>query len=822
MPRTLQDLVRGVRAHKENEEAYIQDAIKECMAELKTAKMDIKAETVKKVIFIQVLGYDVSFAAFSIIELLGQVKYSHKRIGYLAAPLCLRAASEEFLLLLPNQLRKDIKSGKLEDVGPAVTTAAELSNPLMAQNLIPEITPLLASSKPYIRKKAVMLLYRLLLKNPESLVEVLEPMKALLEDNNPAVVNAAVSVFTELAVRSPKNYIRLSRQMYNIFTSTRNNWTLIKLVKLFSALIPHEPRLCTKLKDKLSEIITTSPAKSLIYEAVVCVADHYPTDKAMLRECLERLDVFIHDKDPNLKYLGLDALSHIVRASRSLVHEYKELAQECLENPDPLLRTKALDLIRETVTKKTLPSVVEVLMKLADPANGDANSFFRNHVVSTVIELMHENDYANVADFDWMVETLIALAKTHASTSGAVIGRHLLEVVARIPDLRETAVELIVPVLSQETAIGLASKNSECAALMDAAVFIVGEYAVLDDPVFLVHTLLSQPVLSGLTRAPGTQAAFVLAAFNIYLRSLCRKDELRAHAIDELDGIIDDCLPLFARVLNPETRDRALIYTGLIAVARKMAGEGNSAAIESLFAGELGPISAKAQRRVKVPEGLVLDAPLLPLDALYGEDQEDLPSDSESEEEQEHVPVQAANPSAFYLGATDSAEVLPAIEQLDIAPIESPAPAGAAPEPAKKKRRHRHRAVTVKRVEEFPSDSDDAPEPSRQAGDRDLLAAIDLDAHDEPAPAPAMEDLLGLGPAQPSPAPTPATDTASAAVDEMFGSLGTTEPKADGHKKKKHHKKHRSSAKEDATLLSAPVTAPAPAKKDPLDDLFSF
>lgn len=43
---------------------------------------------------IQMLGYDISWAGFNIIEVMSSPKFTHKRIGYLAASQCFHADSE--------------------------------------------------------------------------------------------------------------------------------------------------------------------------------------------------------------------------------------------------------------------------------------------------------------------------------------------------------------------------------------------------------------------------------------------------------------------------------------------------------------------------------------------------------------------------------------------------------------------------------------------------------------------------------------------------------------------------------------------------------
>lgn len=40
---------------------------------------------VRKLTYLQMVGYNVSWASFSIVEVMSQARFAHKRIGYLAA-----------------------------------------------------------------------------------------------------------------------------------------------------------------------------------------------------------------------------------------------------------------------------------------------------------------------------------------------------------------------------------------------------------------------------------------------------------------------------------------------------------------------------------------------------------------------------------------------------------------------------------------------------------------------------------------------------------------------------------------------------------------
>lgn len=68
----------------------------------------------------------------------------------------------------------------------------------------------MAYSKPYIRKKAILMMYKLFLVYPDALRAAFSRLKERLEDSDPGVQAAAVNVVGELARRNPKNYLQLA------------------------------------------------------------------------------------------------------------------------------------------------------------------------------------------------------------------------------------------------------------------------------------------------------------------------------------------------------------------------------------------------------------------------------------------------------------------------------------------------------------------------------------------------------------------------------------------------------------------------------------
>lgn len=86
-------------------------------------------------------------------------KFTEKRIGYLAAAQCFKPETE-VLMLTTNMIKKDLNSPNQYDAGVALSSLACFISPDLARDLSGDIMTMLTSTKPYLRKKAVLILYK--------------------------------------------------------------------------------------------------------------------------------------------------------------------------------------------------------------------------------------------------------------------------------------------------------------------------------------------------------------------------------------------------------------------------------------------------------------------------------------------------------------------------------------------------------------------------------------------------------------------------------------------------------------------------------------
>lgn len=109
------DLIRGIRANSANESQYIDGCISEIKQELQKDSLSKKAVAISKLCVLHVLGYNMQWASFYIVEIMASPVWEIKRIGYHAAHLCFNHQTD-LLMLCTNLIKKDLNSNVLKEV----------------------------------------------------------------------------------------------------------------------------------------------------------------------------------------------------------------------------------------------------------------------------------------------------------------------------------------------------------------------------------------------------------------------------------------------------------------------------------------------------------------------------------------------------------------------------------------------------------------------------------------------------------------------------------------------------------------------------------
>lgn len=382
---------------------------------------------------------------------------------------------------------------------------------------------------------------------------------------------------------------------------------------------------------------------SLLYECIntviavlISISSGMPNHSASIQLCVQKLRILIEDSDQNLKYLGLLAMSKILKTHPKSVQSHKDLILACLDDKDESIRLRALDLLYGMVSKKSLMEIVNKLLGHMERAEG---THYRDELLLKVIEICSQESYQHVTNFEWYLTVLVELIQLEiGSKHGSVIAEQLLDVTIRVESVRKFSVREMSLMIDN---FPNSSQTTTMYEVLYAAAWIIGEFSdQVDEPEDVLKKLLKErPELPG-----HIVAVFVQNSIKLFVKLLERHvNSGDANAIQSLVSLMDQRLGHFVSSGDIEVQERASstrVIVQLIKSVCSSAGDELSknamtnqdllndmvenvnetpinslpsdlaemvGELKSLFDGDLMPVAPKAQRKVQIPDGLDLD-----------------------------------------------------------------------------------------------------------------------------------------------------------------------------------------------------------------------
>ncbi|TKW14666.1 hypothetical protein SEVIR_5G181800v4 [Setaria viridis] len=684
--RSLDDLVKSLRSDPSaaGESAAVARALSEIHREIRAPDAATKAVALQKLTYLSSLHFAPVAShplAFPAIELLASPSLPHKRLAYLAASLSLHPASLSLLPLATHQLHKDLSPSAsaaaahrhvsalaLQLLGSPAAAAA----PDLAVHLAHDLVPHLSRGSP----RAIAAAARVIAGAPSAAVPVLfKPLAACLASPDPRASTAAAAAFCDLAAppADAAPFLPLAPDLYTLLTTSRSNWALIKVLKLFARLAPLESRLAARIVDPVCQLLTRSAAMSLTFECIRTVLTALPAHDAAVRLAIGKAKEFLAAADdPNLRYLGLLALGMLGPAYATAVNDCRDVIAQSLGDADSNIRREALHLMMGMVDENNIMDIASMLVSHAAKSDPE----FANDILGVVLAACGRNVYELVADFDWYALLLTDMARSLHCAQGDEIGRQLVDVGLRVQDARSELVRAARTLLIDPALLG----NHFLCPVLSAAAWISGEYAELTkDPVELVEALL-QPRTSLLpmsVRAVYVHAVFKVLTFclSVYVEKLgdsnkevdvvfdglaidqtasgeskvtlgsAEEQDIRASAVRKdpfshesmlyMINLIETTVGPLVECNEVEVQERAHNLIGFVHLVRdiqelnqkKVADDDKQSRVKELvktmrtvFCQELGPVSVTAQMKVASPDGLDLNENLAELADVVSED----------------------------------------------------------------------------------------------------------------------------------------------------------------------------------------------------------
>lgn len=672
--RSLEDLIKGLRQQLIGETAFISKALEEIRKEIKSTDLSTKSTALLKLSFLSSIHFhDMSFAAFHALEVLSSPRFSHKRIAYHAISLSFHD-STPVILLITNHLRKDLTSTNEFEVSLSLQCLSAIANVDLARDLTPEIFTLLSTNKLYVRRKAVAVVLRVFEKYPDSVRVCFKRLVENLENSDPQILSAVVGVFCELACKDPKSYLPLAPEFYKILVDSRNNWVLIKVLKIFAKLAPLEWRLAKRVVEPICDHMRRTGAKSLLFECLRTVFSSFSEYDSAVRLAVEKVREFLVDEDPNLKYLGLQALSIVAPKHLWAVSENKEAVIKSLSDADPNIKIESLRLVMAMVSEHNVAEISRVLVNYALKSDPQ----FCNEILGSILSTCSRNVYEIIVDFDWYVSLLGEMSRIPHFQKGEEIENQLIDIGMRVKDVRPELIHVSRDLLIDPALLG----HSFLHRVLSAAAWVSGEYVefsrnrlelmeALLQPrtsllprsiravyiqsafkvlVFCMHTYLVQRGMAGSSVSPdifpsGVSASVSYESFddlsvengadatvshgqtsasitNEYIVNLLNMVELALGPLLESHDV--EVQERVRNVLGFVDLTKQELLSSSVQEEKDSEGKGVETSkiielVHNAFSKELGPISFSAQGKVSIPDGLMLKENLGDLEVICGD-----------------------------------------------------------------------------------------------------------------------------------------------------------------------------------------------------------
>lgn len=499
--KSLSDLIKGIRSHsKDSPESllvFLDNAIQECKDELTTTDLEIKATAVLKLAYLEMYGFDMSWCNFQILEVMSSSKFQQKRIGYLAAMQSFKS-EQDLLILATNQFKKDLNSHNHIEIGLALSGIATIVSANLAKDIIDDVVMKLTHLKPYIRKKAVLALYKVFLQYPESLRSALPRVIEKLDDTDVSVVSATITVICEISKKNPHIFMSSLPKIFSILEDTMNNWLIIRILKLFQSLLKVEPRMKKKILPSILTLMAKTDATSLIYECINCIVNggmlsaDSTRDREIAKLCIDQLMKFFETRDLNLIFVGLIALINILKLFPEFMHKIKGVSRvimECLTHHDLIIKRKALEICQYLVTEDNIADIVKVLLTqlLPDEHNYHIPEDIKLEITDKILQIASQDNYSNIPNFKWYVtalkelisltllllpsDTSVALSKQAADHIAQKLGKEFKSLATRVPSIRAFILSKVIAQYVDD-----ARPLQVCPLLMKDLYWILGEY----------------------------------------------------------------------------------------------------------------------------------------------------------------------------------------------------------------------------------------------------------------------------------------------------------------------------------------------------------
>ncbi|OJJ46377.1 hypothetical protein ASPZODRAFT_132468 [Penicilliopsis zonata CBS 506.65] len=450
-----------------------------------------KKKYVCKLLYVYIQGYDVEFGHLEAVNLISSTKYSEKQIGYLAVTLFLHE-EHELLHLVVNSIRKDLLDNNELNNCLALHAVANVGGREMGEALGADVHRLLISptSKAFVKKKAALTLLRLYRKYPGIVQnEWAERIISLMDDPDMGVTLSVTSLVMALVQDKPDeykgSYVKAAQRLKKIVVDNDISadylyyrvpcpWIQVKLLRLLQYYPPSEDSHVREIiRESLQQVMHTAmdtpknvqqnnAQNAILFEAINLLI-HLDTEHSLMMQISSRLGKYIQSRETNVRYLGLDAMTHFAARAETLdpIKKHQNIILGSLRDRDISVRRKGLDLLYSMCDTTNAGPIVNELLRYLQTAD----YAIREEMVLKVAILTEK--YAT--DAQWYIDMtlkLLSLAGDHVNDE---VWQRVIQIVTNNEELQAYAAQTLLGYL-----------KTDChESLVKIASYVLGEFGHL-------------------------------------------------------------------------------------------------------------------------------------------------------------------------------------------------------------------------------------------------------------------------------------------------------------------------------------------------------
>jgi len=457
-----------------------------------------------KLVYISVLGYEIDMGHGEVLLLINSNAFSEKIAGYMAMTLLFDEQILEKHDYILNVIRKDLQGGNELHQSMALCAITNFAARAFAEKfstIIAKIAFGETGNTYYVQKRALLCLTTFLKKNPSIYQEQWSTFyRSLFSHLSIGVLMAACAYFSVCGEKfGPEHLLPIADVIVGLLSKLVDTpmafamdyryhdvmcpWLQVKLLKILQILpAPVKESTLNAVNTLLNNIVTRVEISSSVYKnnaehsilfEAINVISHYGKAASIKvkNNVLAILNKYISVREPNIRYLALEALSKMENSPETckLVMDKKDNILISLRDRDLSIRRRALDVLFTLCCKESANAIVADLLDYLK----EKDIHLKDELVLK-IALLAENFGT---DLSWYIDVIMKILELAGNSVADYVWIRISQIVTGFENESENSTEL-QRYATQKVFNALNTANSS-EPLIKLGAYLLGEYGGL-------------------------------------------------------------------------------------------------------------------------------------------------------------------------------------------------------------------------------------------------------------------------------------------------------------------------------------------------------